>query len=47
MKRLVLIAICLAFTATLIGCGTMKGLGEDITAVGGWFVKGSDEVSSQ
>lgn len=26
------------------GCGTVKGLGEDITSVGGWFQKSSTSV---
>ncbi|MCK5214311.1 MAG: hypothetical protein KAR05_03045 [Candidatus Omnitrophica bacterium] len=40
MKNILLIALlfCLA------GCGTIKGIGEDITAIGGWFTRGSDSV---
>jgi predicted small secreted protein len=29
---------------SIAGCGTIKGLGEDISAVGGWFSRGSTHV---
>lgn len=44
MKKAVLGGICLILTVACIGCNTIKGLGEDVTTVGGWVVKGSDNV---
>ena len=44
MKRFNLILICAAFALTAAGCGTIRGVGEDVSTVGGWFVKGSDGV---
>ena len=47
MNKLLLTAVCLMFTVTLVGCGTIKGIGEEIGTVGGWLVKGSDNVQDQ
>ena len=44
MKKIGLLVLCGMFTLTGLGCGTIKGVGEDIGTVGGWFVKGSDSV---
>lgn len=44
MKRTYLMAICLLLMVTSIGCSTIRGVGEDLTAVGGWVTKGSDNV---
>ena len=44
MKKIVLAGICLALVITGISCGTIKGMGEDLSAVGGWVTKGSDNV---
>ena len=44
MKKLLLLALFICFTISLLGCGTIKGLGEDISTVGGWFTRGSDHV---
>ena len=44
MKKICLFILCGVFTLTAIGCGTIKGFGDDISAVGGWFSKGSDNV---
>ena len=45
--RAFLIITALAFTVTALGCGTVKGIGEDLRAVGGWFIKGSDSATEQ
>ena len=29
---------------TVYGCGTMKGVGDDLKAAGGWITKGSTNV---
>jgi predicted small secreted protein len=44
MKRMMLAGICLVLMVACIGCNTIRGLGEDLTAVGGWVVKGADKV---
>lgn len=44
MKKIILAGICLVLVATGISCGTIKGMGEDISAVGGWVTKSSDNV---
>ena len=44
MKKIVLTGICLVLMMTGISCGTIKGMGEDISAVGGWVTTGSDNV---
>lgn len=44
MKKTLLMGICLLLVVTCIGCNTIKGMGEDVSAVGGWMVKGSDNV---
>jgi len=44
MKKLLLSVMCVAMLSTLIGCGTIKGFGEDIRGVGNWITKGSDSV---
>jgi len=36
--------IMLVWAATLYGCSTMKGIGEDLSTVGGWVTKSSTEV---
>ena len=44
MGHVRLMVICLAFLVVGIGCSTIKGMGEDISAVGGWVTKSSDNV---
>jgi len=44
MKRTLLAGICLVLMIGSIGCGTIKGVGEDLGAIGGWVTKGSDSV---
>ena len=44
MKKALLGGICLMLAIISIGCNTIKGLGEDVSTVGGWVVKGSDNV---
>ncbi len=43
MRKLTWIA-SVFLLAAMAGCGTIKGLGEDISAVGGWFSRGSEHV---
>ena len=44
MKRTCVCALCGLFIFTALGCGTIKGFGDDISAVGRWFSNGSDNV---
>ena len=44
MKKMVLAMTCLVLTVACIGCNTIRGLGEDVSSVGGWVVKGADNV---
>ena len=41
---MVLAGICLVLAVASIGCNTIRGIGEDLGTVGGWVVKGSDNV---
>lgn len=44
MKRMLLGGICLVLAVVCVGCSTIRGIGEDVGAVGGWVVKGADNV---
>ena len=44
MKKVCLLIVCGVMLLTLAGCNTIKGFGEDISAVGGWMIKGSENV---
>ncbi len=44
MKKVYLLILCGFFAISAVGCGTVKGLGEDISSVGGWFSKSSNKV---
>ena len=44
MKKISLSILCGAIMITAVGCGSIKGLGDDITAVGGWFSRGAQNV---
>ena len=47
MKKLILIMVCLLLATALIGCGMIKGIGEDIASIGGWVSTGSDKVQNK
>ena len=47
MKKLILLGISVILMAAIAGCSTIKGLGEDVSAVGGWLTKGSDRAQAQ
>jgi predicted small secreted protein len=44
MKKACLFILCGLLILSVTGCGTIRGLGEDINTVGGWLMKGSDAV---
>jgi len=43
MKKLTWLVSVMLLIA-VAGCGTINGLGEDISAIGGWFSRGSEHV---
>ena len=44
MNKMLLAGICLMLMVASVGCGTIKGVGEDLSTIGGWVTKGSDNV---
>ncbi len=44
MRKVLLSVLCVVFIITVSGCGTIKGLGEDISTIGRWLTKGSTSV---
>lgn len=44
MKRAWLAILCGLLILTAVGCGTVKGVGEDIATVGKWLTRSSDSV---
>lgn len=46
MKRVWLFVFCAILILTVAGCGTVKGLGEDISTIGRWLMKGSDSAKT-
>lgn len=46
MQRSLLALFAAVSLVAMSACGTVKGMGEDISAVGHWFVKGSDKVEN-
>jgi len=45
MRKMVLFLLLVLLTATAIGCGTVKGIGEDISTVGRWLTRGSSSAT--
>jgi len=46
MKKVYALILCGLLMLTTVGCGTIKGLGEDISTVGRWLIKGSDTATT-
>jgi predicted small secreted protein len=44
VKRACLYVLCGLLILAVAGCSTIKGLGDDISTVGSWLMKGSDAV---
>ena len=44
MKKFLLSILLGLMMVSAVGCGTIKGMGEDISTVGKWLAKGSDNV---
>jgi len=47
MKKVYLLVIVSVLALTLAGCETIKGMGRDITTVGGWLTRGSENVQNR
>lgn len=46
MKKICLFVLGGLLALSIAGCGTIKGMGEDVSTVGRWLTKGSDTVKS-
>jgi predicted small secreted protein len=44
MKEFLLMVMCIFFMSTLFGCGTIRGLGEDLSGIGKAISRSSDHV---
>jgi predicted small secreted protein len=44
MNKLILSAVTLMVVVSFYGCGTIKGIGNDVGTVGGWISNGSEHV---
>ena len=44
MKKTLLFGLCIMLAVVVAGCSTIKGLGEDVSVVGGWLTRGSEKA---
>lgn len=44
MKNLIIVMTGIVALGALTGCGTIRGIGEDISGIGQFISKGSDKV---
>jgi len=47
MNKVLLMVVCLSLAVVSVGCSTVKGVGEDISTIGGWLKKGSDDLRNK
>mgnify|MGYP002641743079 CR=1 FL=1 len=47
VKNSMVLVMCIFFLLILTGCGTVKGMGQDISAAGDWLEKTSDQVKKK
>ncbi len=45
MKKITLFVLTGLLAMTVVGCGTVRGFGDDISTVGRWFTRGSDRAN--
>jgi predicted small secreted protein len=45
MKKITLFVLTGLLVMTVVGCGTVKGFGDDISTVGRWLTKGSNSAT--
>lgn len=46
MKKTYLLLLIGVIMSTMIGCETIKGIGKDVSAVGGWLTRGSEKAQN-
>lgn len=46
MKKAYAVFIIGALLLTIAGCETIKGIGKDISTVGGWLTRGSEKAQN-
>ena len=46
MKKAYMVAIGSLLILILAGCETIKGIGKDISTVGGWLTRGSEKAQN-
>ncbi len=46
-NRTLLRVTALIILLSAAGCGTIKGVGDDISTVGGWLSRGSEKVQNR
>jgi len=44
MKKIGLFVLAGFLVVTVVGCGTVRGFGDDISTIGRWLTRGSDRV---
>ncbi|MCK5180135.1 MAG: entericidin EcnA/B family protein [Candidatus Omnitrophica bacterium] len=44
MNKLILGVVMLAAVVLLSGCNMIRGIGNDVTTIGGWITSGSEHV---
>lgn len=47
MKKITLFVLVGLFVMTIVGCGTVRGFGDDISTVGHWLTRGSDKAATK
>lgn len=45
MKKMIYFLLLALIASTALGCGTIRGIGEDIGTLGRWLVRGSDKAT--
>jgi len=45
MRKITLFVLAGLLMATVVGCGTVKGFGDDLSTVGHWFTRGADRAT--
>ena len=46
MKKVCFFVVSGLLILAIAGCGTIKGMGDDISTLGGWLTKGSEAVKT-
>jgi len=44
MRKIILSIFILVFAGSLVGCSTIKGVGDDVKTVGNWISNGAQHV---